>query len=74
MKTKKQIVFCPHCKKDLSKVGIGFSQSGEMLYKVWSDGENLQYDTDEFGDADGGEFFCKDCNAMYIQGLEEFYF
>ena len=58
-KVKKDL--CPYCKKDLVKVGIGFSQAGVMTYRVSSDGERLEYDTNEFGDQDGGEFYCQDC-------------
>lgn len=68
-----KIIYCPHCKKELKKVGIGFSQNGTMLYKVSFDGENLQYETDEFGDNDGGEFFCRNCGEtlLFDEGDED---
>ena len=46
-KTKKIMTKCPHCGLDLVKdAGIGYSQAGEMLYDVSSDGENLEYEQD----------------------------
>ena len=61
-KTKKIMTKCPHCGLDLVKdAGIGYSQAGEMLYDVSFNGHDLEYEQDEFGDADGGEFFCRSC-------------
>ena len=62
-KTKKIMKKCPHCGLNLLDTGIGYSQAGTILYKVWfnKNDENLQYETDEFGDGEGGEFYCRSC-------------
>ena len=75
-KTKKTIKnnICPHCKKDLKKVGIGFCQEGNMLYKIWLDKNNddLQYETDEFEEeSGGGEFYCQNCGLKLLLNHED---
>ena len=60
-KTKKTIKKCTYCGLDLIEAGIGYSQAGVLLYKVYSDGKDLEYEQDEFGDEDGGEFYCQSC-------------
>ena len=60
-KTNKIMKKCPNCGLDLLDAGIGYSQGGTMLYDVSSDGKDLEYQQDEFGDEDGGEFFCRSC-------------
>jgi len=63
MRKKKstELIKCPYCKQKLRESGIGYSQAGVMLYKLISDGENLDYEIDEFTDTDGGEFYCRNC-------------
>lgn len=72
--TDKIMRICPHCKKKLKDVGIGVSQGGNMLYKVWFDKNDgdLQYETDEFRNEDRGEFYCRNCGkSLYFNGGDE---
>ena len=61
---KQEKVFCPYCKEelDLENDSIGFSEKGEMLFKVNRQNGDLNFEHDEFlGNTTGGKFFCRYC-------------
>ena len=57
---------CPHCNCSLIEEGIGMSEPGEMLWKVYVDGGELGFEQDEFDGQGETELYCRGCGKKLV--------
>lgn len=69
-KEKDKNINCEHCNEPL-RDNIGYSQTGEMTYKIYSQNGEIEYEQDEFSAEDGGIYYCQNCGQEITNSEKE---
>jgi len=57
---------CPHCNCSLIEEGIGMSEPGEMLWKVYVYKGDLMFEQNEFDGQGETELYCRGCGKKLV--------